>query len=1187
MATGSGDLTEDRGATKSKVSELLELQSSDHPGFITGKCVRPDENSDDFEKWMRVDCMVISWLLNSISKDIVDAFLYTAFAHDLWTELEQRFGECNGPLLYQIQREIASISQGALSVTGYFTKLKQLWDELTYLAPVPHCNCEYSRTVVDYATSNQLMQFLMGLNDIYDHMRNQILVTDPLPNVNKAYSIILRVEKQRQINLSLHEGNEGAAMFTRAGAYKKDGQNKSDFKKRNFVDKKNLRCDNCNRSGHDRNTCFKIHGIPNWYKDLTEQRKKDGTGAEFSMSKLVTIELKLRLIPPQMQHQSLIFGATNHMCANSSLFHSLTLLKKPVSIRLPDNSSKTVTQSGTICLNDKISLAHVLYVPFFHNNLISDRMTEEVLAVARQTNRLYILDPSSFSRNLIDMHCRKLSCKVFHVAHGDVFLWHQRLGHPSFKTLQHVKGFSSSVLTDNTICDVCPMAKQSRLPFQTSTSKSSTLFELIHIDLWGPYKHASLSGCHFFLTIVDDYSRTTWTYLLKHKSQAVPLLETYLQMVQTQFDAKILHLYSTTKWPCRTQTPTSFEYCKSSYDSSIFTKKILGGSHSHSNLLINRLPSSLLGWKTPYEILHQRSPTYDQLKTFGCLAFACNVKPFKDKFDARAHKDVVFHEQNFPFSTSVLPDLTATPLPLVSLTDDPLMLSNPNPQLTDVPEQSHLPHSTSTDLHFSSSSSELNPSLPHDEVTSLPSPVIPIRRSTRQSHKPPWMSDFVCNHSSSFTDAHMSFVGHLSILQEPSTFSQAQQHAEWREAMNHELTALENNHTWELTTLPEGKRAIGSKWVYKVKLNPDGTVERYKARLVAKGYNQIEGLDINNAFLHGYLDEAVYMTPPEGYEAPSGMVCKLKRSLYGLKQASRQWNLEFTTQLTAYGFRQSANDHCLFTLSSAHGFLALLVYVDDVLITGTSDTLIQNVKSYLDRLFTIKDLGFVKYFLGLEVARSTDGLSVSQHKYICDIVTELHLQDAKTCTTPLPSGLKFSANEGALLQEPDRQFLQHPTQQHWDAAIHVVRYLKGSSSMALFFPSQNSLQLSAFSDADWATCVDSRREYRAMATTVCELLWITYILKDFQVPLTTPVPFWCDNQAALHITANPVFHERTKHLDIDCHIVRDQYKAGFISPRYIAGHLQPADAFTKILPVAAFTQSSVKLGLVSLPHAPT
>ncbi|KAL0325487.1 UNVERIFIED_CONTAM: Retrovirus-related Pol polyprotein from transposon RE1 [Sesamum radiatum] len=305
-------------------------------------------------------------------------------------------------------------------------------------------------------------------------------------------------------------------------------------------------------------------------------------------------------------------------------------------------------------------------------------------------------------------------------------------------------------------------------------------------------------------------------------------------------------------------------------------------------------------------------------------------------------------------------------------------------------------------------------------------------------------------------ETYLQMVQTQFDAKEPSTFSQAQQHAEWREAMNHELTALENNHTWELTTLPRARELLAQ----------NGFIS------IASAYSwPIHQLDINNAFLHGYLDEAVYMTPPEGYEAPSGMV--------------------------------------------SHGFLALLVYVDDVLITGTSDTLIQNVKSYLDRLFTIKDLGYVKYFLGLEVARSSDGLSVSQHKYICDIVTELHLQDAKTCTTPLPSGLKFSANEGALLQEPDR--------------IHF------------------SLVLSRMPIGRRVLIV-GEAEYRAMATTVCELLWITYILKDFQVPLTTPVPFWCDNQAALHITANPVFHERTKHLDIDCHIVRINIKRGLFLP---------------------------------------
>ncbi|KAL0351158.1 UNVERIFIED_CONTAM: Retrovirus-related Pol polyprotein from transposon RE1 [Sesamum radiatum] len=352
----------------------------------------------------------------------------------------------------------------------------------------------------------------------------------------------------------------------------------------------------------------------------------------------------------------------------------------------------------------------------------------------------------------------------------------------------------------------------------------------------------------------------------------------------------------------------------------------------------------------------------------------------------------------------------------------------------------------------------------------------------------------------------------------------------------HELTALEKNHTWELTTLPEGKRAIGSKWVYKVKLNPDGTVERYKARLVAKGYNQIEGvdffdsfspvaktvtvrimfsiasayswpihqLDINNAFLHGYLDEAVYMTPPEGYEAPSGMLMVF-------------W---------------------------------LCLFVDDVLITGTSDTLIQNVKSYLDRgSFTEPDRyrRLIGKFLYLGFTRPDISFAVQQLS----------------------------------------QFLQHPTQQHWDAAIHVVRYLKGSSSMALFFPSQNSLQLSAFSDADWATCVDSRRR----SIVPWPLLSVNFygsliFLKIFKFLLP-------------HLFHSGVITKRPSiSLPIQCFmngrntltsivtLFGINIKRVYFSP-YIAGHLQPADAFTKILPVAAFTQSSVKLGLVSLPHAPT
>ncbi|KAL0341475.1 UNVERIFIED_CONTAM: Retrovirus-related Pol polyprotein from transposon RE1 [Sesamum calycinum] len=238
------------------------------------------------------------------------------------------------------------------------------------------------------------------------------------------------------------------------------------------------------------------------------------------------------------------------------------------------------------------------------------------------------------------------------------------------------------------------------------------------------------------------------------------------------------------------------------------------------------------------------------------------------------------------------------------------------------------------------------------------------------------------------------------------------------------------------------------------------------------------------------------------------------------------------------------------------------------------------LKSYLHSLFTIKDLGFAKYFLGLELARSTHGLLVTQQKYLTDIPSDTNLLGAKLTSTPFPPGLKLTVGDGSLLLDPTpyrrlvgrllylgftrpdisfavqqlSQFLQHPRSSHWDAALHVLHYLRGTSSLGLFFSSCNSLQPSVFTNASWASCPDSRRsitgfriflgstlvswktkkqatvsrssaeaEYHSMGAVVCELLWLSYLLCALQIPFTTPVPFWCDNKAAIHITANPVF----------------------------------------------------------------
>ncbi|KAL0419113.1 UNVERIFIED_CONTAM: Retrovirus-related Pol polyprotein from transposon RE2 [Sesamum radiatum] len=241
------------------------------------------------------------------------------------------------------------------------------------------------------------------------------------------------------------------------------------------------------------------------------------------------------------------------------------------------------------------------------------------------------------------------------------------------------------------------------------------------------------------------------------------------------------------------------------------------------------------------------------------------------------------------------------------------------------------------------------------------------------------------------------------------------------------------------------------------------TVRTFLSIAVAYSW-PLHQLDVNNVFLHGYLDEEVYMSPPDGYSTPPG---------------------------------QSPNDHYLFIKSVSRGFLALLVYVDDILVIGPSEDLITEVKHYLDALFTIKNLGFAKYFLGLEIGRSSDGMSVTQRKYAMDIISDSRMTHATPILTPLPPGLKLSKDSGAHLQEPDQ-----------------FRCLIGR----LFYLASNSLKLSVYTDVDWGACVDSRRsvtgycvflgpsliswkskkqnivprssveaEYRAMASTVCEL----------------------------------------------------------------------------------------------------
>jgi hypothetical protein len=304
-----------------------------------------------------------------------------------------------------------------------------------------------------------------------------------------------------------------------------------------------------------------------------------------------------------------------------------------------------------------------------------------------------------------------------------------------------------------------------------------------------------------------------------------------------------------------------------------------------------------------------------------------------------------------------------------------------------------------------------------------------------------------------YSQKHLAYLAALTSNEEPTSYSQAMKHHEWREAMAKELKALEENETWELTTLPKGRKAVGCKWVYKIKYKANGEIEKYKARLVAKGFTQVEGedygetfapvakmttirclltvavargwelhqMDVSNAFLHGELDEEVYMNIPQGYKAlKEGLVGRLKKSLYGLKQASRNWYFKLSQALLSYSFKECQADHSLFTYTDGSTFIAILVYVDDLVIAGNDSFDCAKFKEYLSNCFHMKDLSVLKYFLGLELARGSSGMFMCQQKYTLDILDECGMLACKPSNFPMEQNHRLALATGPSFSDPSK-----------------------------------------------------------------------------------------------------------------------------------------------------------------------
>ena len=518
---------------------------------------------------------------------------------------------------------------------------------------------------------------------------------------------------------------------------------------------------------------------------------------------------------------------------------------------------------------------------------------------------------------------------------------------------------------------------------------------------------------------------------------------------------------------------------------------------------------------------------------------------------------------------------------------------------------------------------------------------------------------------------HKAFTSKITNLFVPRNIEEALDNPNWNLAVLEELNALKKNETWEIVDLPRDKKQVGCKWVFTIKCKADGSVERYKARLVAKGFTQTYGvdyqetfapvaklnsvrillslaanfnwplhqLDVKNAFLNGELEEEVFMSLPPGFEEEHGRnkVCRLKKSLYGLKQSPRAWFERFGKVVKRLGYIQSQADHTLFYKHSANNKIAILiVYVDDIILTGDDSLELKNLREKLAKAFEIKELGPLKYFLGIEFARSKEGIFMNQRKYILDLLEETGLLGCKAAETPMEPNLKLQQAEAENMVDKGRyqrlvgrliylshtrpdiafavsmvsQFMHAPGHEHLEAVFRILRYLKGSPGKGLLYKNHRHLQVEAYTDADWAGSMTDRRstsgyctfvggnlvswrskkqsvvarssaeaEFRALAHGICEALWVEKLLQELKVHSAPPIKLYCDNKSAISIAHNPVLHDRTKHVEVDKHFIKEKVERGQICITYVPTTEQSADILTKGLPKKSFDNITSKLSM--------
>ena len=731
-------------------------------------------------------------------------------------------------------------------------------------------------------------------------------------------------------------------------------------------------------------------------------------------------------------------------------------------------------------------------------------------------------------------HSKEACVSALHVISGpqSARTWHRRLGHLGMRAMQQLSaasGMSMGYSNEDAVaavreCEVCALTKQSTSPYNPDQRTSSRPLELVHTDVCGPFATTTPSGGRYVVTLLDDYTRYSTCRVLRAKSETAQFLQDTILLWENQQQQKVQRVRSDRGMEYMSGTLQQWFKGKGiQHDTSApYTPQQNGAAERLNRTLPEKVRPMMLDagleecwWgetfvtachlsnlaptphhsETPYKLWHKQHPDHLHLRSFGCRAYVMlpsTQRPGK-QLGPTAMKDA-------DSDSSFEPAPTPAPTPVRS--SQRLAARAPAP----------------------AAAAEAPADLP--------------RRSSRVA------AQQAAGGSSALLSSAAACVAKAAAA-EPATYTATMKSAErgqWQAAMNDELDSMQQHNVWDLLPTPPGVKPLPLRWVLKWKHMADGS-SKAKARLCAKGYSQREGvdyeeifapvskhttvrtllakvaaenlelhqLDIKPAFLHGELEEEVWVQQPEGFAAAgarSTHSCRLNKSLYGLKQAPRAWHKKLHSVLQGeMGYTACSSDPGLYVQhSEQHGSTYIIVYVDDLLVAARSMERINAAKQAVAAHFDTRDLGEPKCFIGLEISRDRTArtLAIRQQQLISEVIQKYGQGSAAGREVPmalgtqlyadgqqLQSGVPYAALVGSLMYlsqctRPDLAYsagllarlMAQPTEEAWTAAKGVVKYLRATPDVGIVFGATADakvLHTVGYTDADYAGDVNNRR----------------------------------------------------------------------------------------------------------------